>query len=177
MHRTLSLCAVVLPLTAAIGCTASRRDRLDALPLGEQVSHNRPGIAIVASGGIAGWQHVTLLDSATARYVTVTRRACHSSCAPLDSASGTLAAADVARIYAIADAERATLRSDPVECVSCEDPALVTTAVFGNRRRSVIRSDREASPQVFGRVNVALAEAIRAARTTSGPGGPTATEP
>ena len=178
MRRTLSLSATAVSLIAAIGCTASRHDRLDALSLAEHVSHNRPGIAIVASGGIAGWEHVTLLDSATARYVTVTRRACHSGCAPLDSASGTLSAADVARIYAIADAERATLRRDGVvACVSCEDMALVTTAVFGNRRRSVVRSDRETSPQVFGRVNVALAEAIRAARTLSAPGEWTSTAP
>jgi hypothetical protein len=131
---------------------------------------NKPGIAIVASGGIVGWEHVTLLDSTSARYVTVTRRACAGRCAPLDSASGTLLASDVARIYEIADSEQVlSRRVRSSACVVCSDDALVTTAVFGNRRRTVVSSDREASPEVLGRVHVALAEAIRAARESTTP--------
>jgi hypothetical protein len=130
---------------------------------------NKPGIAIVASGGIVGWEHVTLLDSTSARYVTVTRRACAGRCAPLDSASGTLSASDVARIYEIADSEHVLSRRVRGFCVLCSEDALVTTAVFGNRRRTVVSSDREASPEVLGRVHVALAEAIRAARENTAP--------
>jgi hypothetical protein len=69
----------------------------------------------------------------------------------------------VARIYEIADSER-VLMSRLREPRICGDDARVTTAVFGNRRRTVIQSDREASPEVLGRVHVALAEAIRATR-------------
>jgi hypothetical protein len=155
-------------IMAAMACASSRLDRVSSRALGDRLPQNKAGIAVVASGGIAGWEHVTLLDSATARYVTVTRRACSSVCAPLDSATGTLAASDVARIYEIADSERVLLgRLRPAACEGCADDALVTTAVFGNRRRTVIRSEREMSPEVHGRVHVALAEAIRATRAAA----------
>ena len=171
--------SVTRPITSlamvAVACSPASRGQLSEIPVGDEVSHSRAGIAVVASGGIAGWQHVTLLDSASARYVTVTRRTCGTACAPLDSASGTLAAGDVARIYAIAATERASRQNEKaVVCESCNDPAVVTTAVFGNRRRTVIRSGREASAEVLGRVNVALAEAIRAARTPLPADGPSA---
>lgn len=167
MHR-ISTLFTALALTAAGGCAARAHDGVAPRAMSDHAMGNRPGIAVVASGGIAGWEHVTLLDSATARYVTVTRRAC-PSCMPLDSASGTLAADDVARIYEIADSERVLLaRTKAVACADCDEQALVTTAVFGNRRRTVIRSGSEASPEVLGRVHVALAEAIRASRASSG---------
>lgn len=167
MHR-ITISFTVLALTFAVGCATRAHDAVVERALTDHGTANRPGIAVVASGGIAGWEHVTLLDSATARYVTVTRRSC-PSCLPLDSASGTLAADDVARIYEIADSERVLLsRTKAVACEECAEQALVTTAVFGNRRRTVIRSDREASPEVLGRVHAALAEAIRASRTPSG---------
>lgn len=164
--RRLVACVICVSLAGAIACRSTGSDRSTSRILGDRLPRNKPGIAIVATGGIAGWEHVTLLDSATARYVTVTRRSCSSGCAPLDSATGTLAASDVARIYEIADSERVLLgRIRVAQCDGCGDEALVTTAVFGNRRRTVIRSDREASPEVLGRVHVALAEAIRASRT------------
>jgi hypothetical protein len=157
-----------LVLVGAVGCASRARDHAVRRGLVDRRTGSRAGIAVVASGGIVGWEHVTLLDSATARYVTVTRRACRS-CLPLDSASGTLAAGDVARIYAIADSERVVLaRTKAQACTECAEQALVTTAVFGNHRRTVIRSDAEASPEVLGRVHVALAEAIRASRAPSG---------
>ena len=154
----------IVALIGAWGCAPPLPSQArDAL--GNSMPHNKPGIAIVASGGIDGWEHVTLLDSATARYVTVTRRSCSLACAPLDSASGTLSARDVVRIYEIAASEPVLLRSmRRARCEECSDDALVTTAVFGNRRRTVIQSGREASPEVLGRVHVALAEAIRASR-------------
>ena len=169
MSRLATVYAILM-LSVATGCLSSGHDRSTTRALADHGSRNRAGIAVVASGGIVGWEHVTLLDSATARYVTVTRRAC-ASCMPLDSASGTLAAGDVARIYQIADSERVLLaRTKAMACVDCGEQALVTTAVFGNRRRTVIRSDREASPEVLGRVHAALAEAIRASRASSDAG-------
>jgi hypothetical protein len=124
---------------------------------------------VVANGGVAGWEHVTVLDSATARYVTVTRRVCRERCTPIDSAMGTLTAADVERIYAIADSERAYFQAHASRaCAACDERAVVTTAVFGNRRRMVVRAAPEASPEVLGRVHVALAEAIRASRAPAG---------
>lgn len=155
---------ILLAIVAA--CTRAQRASVASAPTSVGLPANRAGIAVVASGGISGWQHVTLLDSASARFVTVTRRDCRVSCAPLDSAAGILAAEDVTRIYAIADSERVTLEhARRIACANCGDQAIVTTAVFGNQRRTVIRSDRDSSPEVSGRVNVALAEAIRAART------------
>lgn len=171
MQRIVRVARVVsLTLMAALGCRAAAPDRAISRALGHDIAPNRPGIAIVATGGIVGWEHVTLLDSTSARYVTVTRRACAGACAPLDSASGRLTASDVARIYEIADSERVLTRRRAAACGGCAEEALVTTAVFGNRRRTVVRSDREASPEVLGRVHVALAEAIRAAREGAGPG-------
>jgi hypothetical protein len=167
VHR-ITIFVMALTLTFAAACAPRAHDRAIPRSVVDQTTHNRPGIAVVASGGIAGWEHVTLLDSATARYVTVTRRAC-ASCLPLDSASGTLAAIDVTRIYELADSEQVLLaRTRATACGDCAEEALVTTAVFGNRRRTVIRSDREASPEVLGRVHAALAEAIRASRSPAG---------
>lgn len=164
MPRLVTVSIISLALSTVAACATSSRDRVKPLPFNERILPTRAGIAVVASGGIAGWEHITLLDSATARYVTVTRRACARSCAPLDSASGTLEPSDVARIYAVAADERAIAHGEHTRlCDACEQ-ALVTTAVFGNQRRTVVRSERETSPEVLGRVHVALAEAIRAAR-------------
>lgn len=164
---------VALPLIAligAFGCRTSTPERTISRAIGNEIAPNKPGIAIVASGGIVGWEHVTLLDSTSARYVTVTRRACALRCAPIDSASGTLLASDVTRIYEIADSEKVLARRMRGSgCSWCSEEAVVTTAVFGNRRRTVVSSDREASPEVLGRVHVALAEAIRAARENLSP--------
>ena len=176
MQRLVTVSIIALVLSTTVACAASSRDRVKPLPFDNATVPTRAGIAVVASGGIAGWEHVTLLDSATARYVTVTRRACARSCLPLDSASGTLEASDVARIYAVAADERAIANyRRPRLCDACEQ-ALVTTAVFGNQRRTVVRSGRETSPEVLGRVHVALAEAIRAARG-EGSGETVSTEP
>ena len=164
--RGVSLC--LISFIGAVGCRASAPERTISRAVGHDIAPNKPGIAIVASGGIVGWEHVTLLDSTSARYVTVTRRACEGRCAPIDSASGTLSPSDVTRIYEIADSENVLTRRmrGPV-CRACSEDALVTTAVFGNRRRTVVSSDREASPEVLGRVHVALAEAIRASREST----------
>lgn len=164
------VCLALSSVAGAIGCRASAPERTISRAVGHEMPTNKPGIAIVASGGIVGWEHVTLLDSTSARYVTVTRRACPGRCAPLDSASGTLSASDVARIYEIADSEHVlSRRVRGSACAICSEDALVTTAVFGNRRRTIVSSDREASPEVLGRVHVALAEAIRAARENTTP--------
>ena len=106
-----------------------------------------------------------LLDSATARYMTVTRKPCGATCAPIDSAAGVLTAADVAHIYAVVDGERLfSLRDDYGVCRTCADQTIVTTAVFANGRHKVITSDGETTPELLGRVHVALADAIRSAR-------------
>ena len=177
--RYIAVSIAAFSLIGALGCGISPRDRVAPRSFVDQLpKKNRPGIAVVASGGIAGWEHVTLLDSASARFVTVTRRACAARCALLDSAFGRLTASDVARIYEIADGERVLLqRGRAASCTGCAEDALVTTAVFGNRRRSVIRSDREASPEVLGRVHVAIAEAIRASRSSPGSGEAVSIEP
>ena len=169
-HVARQVCLSLISLIGAFGCRASAPERTISRAIGHEIAPSKPGIAIVASGGILGWEHVTLLDSTSGRYVTVTRRACASRCAPLDSASGTLTANDVTRIYEIADSESVLARRiRGLGCAWCSEQALVTTAVFGNRRRTLVRSDREASPEVLGRVHVALAEAIRAARGNTSP--------
>lgn len=152
-------------LAVAVACAPPAREVAISRSLSQRVSLGRAGIAVVATGGVTGWEHVTVLDSATARYVTVTRPACSGRCSPIDSASGTLTTGDVERIYAVADSERAYFeRHRSPACAACDERAVVTTAVFGNRRRMVVRSAPETSPEVLGRVHVALAEAIRASR-------------
>ena len=117
---------------------------------------------------MSGLERVTILDSATARFLTVTRRPCAARCAPLESAAGTLASTDVAHIYAVVEAEQVfSLREGYGVCATCADQAVITTAVFANSRRKVITSDGEATPDILGRVHVAVAEAIRAARGRS----------
>lgn len=108
-----------------------------------------------------------VLDSATAHFMTVTRAACSDSCAPLDSASGALTESDVDHIYAVVQREHVfALREAYGVCDGCVDQALVTTAVFANRQRKIITSNSYATPEVLGRVHVAVAEAIRFARET-----------
>jgi len=127
----------------------------------------RPGIAIVGTGGVAGIKRTMVLDSTTAHFMTVTRAMCPDSCAPLDSASGALAEEDVAHIYAVVQSEHVfALREAYGVCEGCADQALVTTAVFANRQRKIITSNSYATPEVLGRVHVAVAEAIRTARET-----------
>lgn len=125
----------------------------------------RAGISIAGAGGLAGLVRLTVIDSASARYVTVTRRACSGLCTPIDSASGTLRPEDVAHVFAVVAEERVfSLRDDYAECGRCPDEAFFETTVTANGRRKAITSDRETTPEILGRVHVAVAEAIRAAR-------------
>jgi hypothetical protein len=155
-------------LAACIGSrpgtvTAYDRSSHSAAPASAAVP--RAGIAIVGSGGRTGLERAMVLDSATAHFMTVTRAPCRDACAPLDSASGTLTADDVAHIYAVVQREHVfALRDAYGACERCADQATFTTAVFANSRRKVITSDGQTTPQVLGRVHVAVAEAIRTAR-------------
>ena len=169
-RTSLASFAIVAALTAVAcappGPLSRARHHTSTFPVTRaSLSSTRAGIAIVGTGGLAGLERAMALDSATGHFMTVTRRACGPSCAPLDSASGTLTADAVARIYAVVDHERVfALRDAYGICEECDDQALFTTAVFANDRRKVITSDRETTPEVLGRVHVALADAIRSAR-------------
>ncbi|HEX6047671.1 MAG TPA: hypothetical protein VFZ21_00320 [Gemmatimonadaceae bacterium] len=128
----------------------------------------RAGIAIVGTGGAAALDRVTALDSATGHFIVVTRPECPGTCAALDSASGTIAPAAVARIFALIEEERLfALRDDYEVCPQCDSEVAYATTVQANGRRKVITSDGESTPGVLGRVHVAVAEAIRAARAPS----------
>lgn len=126
----------------------------------------RPGIAVVATSGALGLERRTVLDSTSARYVTVTRRACDDDkCAPIDSSMGTVSAKDVDRLFGIVQSEGVfSLKDDYGVCDGCDNRAEITTAVYANSRRKVIRSARDVTLELLGRVHLALAEAIRAAR-------------
>ncbi|MDF2775789.1 MAG: hypothetical protein K0S86_5290 [Geminicoccaceae bacterium] len=128
----------------------------------------RAGIAIVGTGGASALDRVTVLDSATGRFIAVTRPECPSTCAPLDSASGIIAPGEVARLFALIEKERVfALRDDYAVCAQCDAEVSYSTTVQANGRRKVITSDGELTPMLLGRVHVALAEAIRAARSPS----------
>jgi hypothetical protein len=89
----------------------------------------------------------------------------HDACAPLDSASGTIAPADVARIFALIESEGIfSLRDINAACPDCADEVSYATTVQANGRRKVVTSDGETNPKLLGRLHVGLAEAIRAAR-------------
>jgi len=119
----------------------------------------------VATGGGLELERVTVLDSATARYVTVTRRDCDERCAPIDSASGAVSPRDVDRVFEIVEREQLfSLRDDYGVCDGCDGRAVFTTAIYANGRWKVIRSSREVTLELLGRVHLALAEAIRSAR-------------
>ena len=168
-HRAARASLITLLATAAcIGHrNESTRGAIAPRGLTPGAATTRAGIAIVGRGGLAGWDQVTIIDSATARYMTVTRGPCGVTCAPFDSASGTLAPSDVAHIYDVVHAERVfTLSEDYGTCPTCADQPIITTAVFANNRRKVITSNGEVSPGILGRVHVAVAEAIRSARET-----------
>lgn len=164
IHRAVraARCAAILLLAVAGACIGPRTSNDIAKP-----NKARAGIAIVGSGGAAGIQRTMVLDSATAHFMTVTRATCPRTCAPLDSASGALHESDVKHIYAVVQREHVFgLREAYGVCSGCADQALVTTAVFANRQRKIITSDSYATPEVLGRVHVAVAEAIRTARET-----------
>ncbi len=169
MHHIVGrVAAIALLLTSACSLHRSGNSAGGALsPLhGDAEPETRAGIAIVGRGGIAGWEQVTILDSASARYMTVTRGPCGVTCTPFDSASGVLPEADVAHIYDVIREEKVfSLSEDYGTCPNCADQPIVTTAVFANNQRKVITSNGEITPSVLGRVHVAVAEAIRAART------------
>jgi hypothetical protein len=158
---------LVLALTsgACIGPRTRSGARLDASIAPPERTASRAGIAIVGTGGLAGLQRTTIVDSATRRFITVTRGSCNNGCAPLDSASGTLSVHAVAHIYGVVQRERVfAMHAAYGICDECSDQALFTTAVFANNLSKVITSDRETTPEVLGRLHVAVAEAIRGAR-------------
>ena len=157
--------SAILALALTTGACSAPRARLDAAVAPAEPTTTRAGIAIVGVGGLAGLQRTTIVDSATRHFITVTRGSCSNGCAPLDSASGTLSIDDVAHIYAVVQRERVfAMREAYGICDECSDQALFTTAVFANNQSKVITSDRETTPEVLGRLHVAVAEAIRSAR-------------
>src|SRR5215203_3754589 len=161
--RTAVTVAASSAVLAALACAApqptltAHRDA-PTIPV-TRVAHTtapsgaRAGIAIVGSGGVAGIERAMVLDSATGHFMTVTRRACgdDATCAPIDSASGTLPTDDVAHIYAVVAHERVfALREAYGVCDGCADQTLFTTAVVANNRRTVITSASETTPQLLG---------------------------
>jgi hypothetical protein len=164
-----SLLGSSLGALLAVSYETTHRDRPAHAPIGAvRVANARAGIAIVGTGGAAALDRVTLLDSATGRFIAVTRPTCAGTCAPLDSASGTIATADIARLFALIESERVfSLRDEYAVCAGCADEVSYATTVQANGRRKVITSDGELTPLLLGRVHVAVAEAIRAARGTS----------
>ena len=163
--RASATLALTLTTGACIAPPARSGARLDAPAASPSRPATRAGIAIVGMGGLAGLQRTTVLDSATRHFITVTRGSCSNGCAPLDSASGMLSVDDVTHIYAVVEREQVfAMREAYGICDECSDQALFTTAVFANNQRKVITSDRETTPEVLGRLHVAVAEAIRSAR-------------
>jgi hypothetical protein len=168
-------------LVIAVGCAAPRESHTapnDAASVAlTPVAHlpapsiTRAGIAIVGTGGLAGLQRTMVVDSASGHFMAVTRRTCDdNACAPIDSASGTLPTADIAYIYEVVEQERVFAMRDAYGvCDGCVDQALFTTAVVANSQRKVITTDSETTPDVVGRVHVAVAEAIRSARGVHSP--------
>ena len=172
MHHGVMRAATMFALFITAGCAGHQSGSAaggSLAPRGatEGAAATRAGIAIVGRGSLAGWEQIMIVDSATARYMTVTRGPCGVTCAPFDSASGTLSPVAVAHIYDVVRAERVfALDEDYGACPSCADQPIVTTAVFANNRRKVITSNGEVTPIVLGRVHIAVAEAIRSARET-----------
>ena len=163
--RASAVLALALTTGACIAPHARSSAQLEAPAASPSLLAARAGIAIIGMGGLAGLQRTTVLDSATRHFITVTRGSCNNGCAPLDSASGTLSADDVAHIYAVVQREQVfAMREAYGICDECSDQALFTTAVFANNQSKVITSDRETTPEVLGRLHVAVAEAIRGAR-------------
>lgn len=154
----------LVALTAVITATSHRASSINASPAAPH-ANVRAGIAIIGTGGAAALDRVTALDSATGRFIVVTRPTCSRTCAPLDSASGTIAAVDVERLFALIESEHVfSMRDDYGTCGQCGDAASYATTVQANGRRKVITSDGSLTPMVLGRVHVALAEVIRVAR-------------
>ena len=163
--RASAILVLALTNSACIAPHARSGAPLDAAAAASSRPATRAGIAIVGMGGLAGLQRTTVVDSATRHFITVTRGSCTNGCAPLDSASGTLSVDDITHIYAVVQREQVfALREAYGICDECSDQALFTTAVFANSQRKIITSDRETTPEVLGRLHVAVAEAIRGAR-------------
>ena len=166
-HR---VAALVIALAATTGCLARQHGSHAGGPLAplhspEAEAPARAGIAIVGRGSIAGWEQITIVDSATARYMTVTRGPCGATCVPFDSAAGTVPVEAIAHIYDVVRDEKVfALPEDYGTCPTCSNVAIVTTAVFANNQRKVITSNAESTPEILGRVHMAVAEAIRSAR-------------
>ena len=157
----------LLSASAAVANVDATPRPMARMTLADSVASGvRPGIAVVATSGALGLERRTVLDSTSARYVTVTRRACDDDkCAPIDSSMGTVSAKDVDRLFGIVQSEGVfSLKDDYGVCDGCDNRAEITTAVYANSRRKVIRSARAVTRALFGRVHLALAEAIRAAR-------------
>ena len=169
MHYMVGRSAIVLLLITA-ACFGHRSERATGgglLPRRtvEGAASTRAGIAIVGNGGLAGWEQITIIDSASARFMTVTRGPCGVTCTPFDSAAGTLEPSAVEHIYDVVRTEAVfSLDEDYGACPTCADQPIVTTAVFANNRRKVITSNGEVTPAILGRLHVAVAEAIRSAR-------------
>jgi hypothetical protein len=155
----------LLTILALAPWAAERASSASSSPTALAHPNPRAGIAIVGTGGASALDRVTVLDSATGQFIAVTRPACPDACAPLDSASGRIAPADVARLFALIETEQVfSLRDDYGVCAGCTERAAYATTVQANGRRKVITSDGEVTPLLLGRVHVALAEAIRSAR-------------
>jgi hypothetical protein len=135
---------------------------VDSVALG-----SRSGIAVRRTGGVAALQTDAAIDSASGRFVIVTRRLCVApSCSPpLDSAVGTAPPENVRALFATVAREHALdLRSDYGTCTRCADQQEYTTTLHLDGRRKVVHADDGTIPAPLARVHDAFWRVIDVAR-------------
>lgn len=139
-----------------------------AIERAEDLLRDAPaGLAVVATGGIAGLQVSQSVDSASGVFVSVTRRICAATgCqAPMDSATGVLPVAVVDGIFRVAEEEGLfQLRADYGTCAQCADQFAYVTIARANGRRVRIFADDGTAPEPLRAVHAALNSAIQGAR-------------
>ena len=128
---------------------------------------SRSGMAIQRSGGFAALVTDAAIDSASGGFLLVTHHPCSGvPCRPaLDSASGSIPAADVRGLFELIASERVfDLKSDWGTCANCADQYFYSTTFRVGGRRKVIGSDDGTIPAGVRRVQDRFFQLIARAR-------------
>lgn len=150
---------------AAAGCGGTSGGVAPMTPLSDFGTFNGGRIELVVTGGFAGLTSTDVATHDDRRFVRVVRRICTDRCpAPLDSASGALAAAATDSLFTIALQNVAGLKEDYGTPNIALDAGVYTLTISNVSGSKTVVADDVTMPPPMRAIVEALIATISAAR-------------
>lgn len=155
----------IIALVALAACGGATSGLAPAVPLNDFGTFNGGRIELVTSGGFAALRQSDVVTHDDRRFVHVVRRICTNTCAaPMDSASGSVAASAMDSLFNIALANVAGLNADYGTSNVAADAAAYVLVVSNVSGTKAVRADDVTMPPPMRAIVEALRATISVAR-------------